>query len=142
MTQDQQHTHWLPFEQAMRDGDGEAAERALASAVQLEADQGTAFYRISTIAYRTGQMEMSVGSALRACEPPPAAPETRLDLAMHLMRLCEGEAARKLCLGLPDDVSGDLHLRAARQLTSLEDFASAEAALASAARRGMSDGEL
>lgn len=126
----------------MRAGDGEAAERALAAAVELEPDQGTAFYRISTIAYRTGQMEMSVGSGLRACKPPPAAPGTRLDLAMHLMLLGEGEAARALCVGLPDDVSADLHLRAARQLTSLEDFASAEAALAAASRQGMSDGEL
>ena len=142
MTQDQQNAHWIPFEQAMRDGNGEAAERALASAVELEPDQGTAFYRISTIAYRTGQMEMSVGSGIRACKPPPAALETRLDLAMHLMLLGEGEAARELCIGLPEDAAAGLHLRAARQLTSLEEFVSAEAALASAARQGMSDGEL
>src|SRR5690606_41835435 len=104
MTQDQQHTHWLPFEQAMRAGDGEAAERALAAAVELEPDQGTAFYRISTIAYRTGQMEMSVGSGLRACRPPPAAPGTRLGLAMHPRPPGAGAAARALCVGLPQSV--------------------------------------
>src|SRR5690606_40891576 len=97
---------------------------------------------MSTMACRTGQKEESVGGSRGAGKPPPGAPGTRLDLAMHLMLLGEGEAARALCVGLPDDVSADLHLRAARQLTSLEDFASAEAAPAAASRQGMSDGEL
>ena len=90
--------HWRPFQDAMSRGDGDAADRALAAAVQHEPDPGTVYYRISVIAYRTGNMEMSIASGLKGCTPPPANLELRLDLAMHLIVLGEGKAHAPLRL--------------------------------------------
>ena len=134
--------HWRPFQDAMSRGDGDAADRALAAAVQHEPDPGTVYYRISVIAYRTGNMEMSIASGLKGCTPPPANLELRLDLAMHLIVLGEGEAAHALCRDLPDGAPAAYHLRSARQLTSLEDFPLAERALGQAARQGMPEADL